>query len=218
MLVGMKHHAAIKHLDATRLSRAESFAIWALLSEPWPRPEQTPEEAAQTLRQQWKDYDGPANRAPRYLVVLGDGAKDGQALLTHSVAVDWHEIGSAGPLVANAMVQPRKTASASGEMTVLALARVCTHPERRGCGLGAAVVREAFSFVDQGTFPFALFQTTPPVRPFYEKLGACSVDNRIIDSSADDPEANPFTHGVTMRYPDGPGWPEGTIDILGPGY
>jgi len=56
------------------------------------------------------------------------------------------------------------------------------------------------------------------VRPFYEKLGAVVVDNRIVNSLADNPAANPFWDEVVMRYPAGGDWPSGAIDLRGPGY
>jgi hypothetical protein len=56
------------------------------------------------------------------------------------------------------------------------------------------------------------------VRPFYERLGACAVANTFVDSLAEDPRGNPFWDDVVMRYPPREGWPEGEIDLLGPGY
>jgi predicted GNAT family N-acyltransferase len=103
-------------------------------------------------------------------------------------------------------------------MTVLALARVCTARDFRGHKLGQAVVRAAFAFVDDDTFPFALFQTTDDVQSFYENLGAVRIYNRFVNSLAADPMANPWWSPVIMRYPAGPRWPEGQIDLGGPGY
>ena len=75
-------------------------------------------------------------------------------------------------------------------------------------------------------FPAGLFQTTPAVRRFHEKLGACVVENRIVNSFAarwgqrrgPDFAERPFRDGVVMRYPKSAHWPEGEIDLLGPGY
>ena len=106
----------------------------------------------------------------------------------------------------------------AGKMTVLALARVCTAPEVRGRKLGQAVVRAAFALIDDGSFSFALFQTTDDVQSFYENLGAVRIHNQFVNSLATDPAANPWWSPVIMRYPAGPGWPEGQIDLLGPGY
>jgi predicted N-acetyltransferase YhbS len=120
--------------------------------------------------------------------------------------------------IASALAAPRTIRSSSGEMTVLALARVCTAPDHRGEGLGARVVRAALGLVDRGLYPFALFQTTPDVRAFYERLGASVIENQFINSRGEDPSANPFWSEVILRYPAGPNWPEGTIDLLGPAY
>ncbi len=123
-------------------------------------------------------------------------------------------------LVAVAIVFPREIRTATGAMTVMALAGVCTAPEWRGRGWGAAVVRAAFSPVDEGRFGVALFQT--PVADFYAKLGARPVDNVFVNSrwrpgdrhSAEAPWWDPSV----MIYPAGARWPEGVIDLLGPGY
>ena len=56
------------------------------------------------------------------------------------------------------------------------------------------------------------------MRPFYEKLGASTIDNPIINSLADDRHASPFWDRVIMRYPSTGTWPEGEIDLRGPGY
>jgi hypothetical protein len=80
------------------------------------------------------------------------------------------------------------------------------------------VVRAAFDLVDHGAYPFALFQTGEKVRPFYEKLGCVTVDNRFVNSLADDPQAYPFWDTAIMRYPAGPGWPSGEVDLRGPGW
>jgi hypothetical protein len=80
------------------------------------------------------------------------------------------------------------------------------------------MAKAAFDLVDEGAFPFALFQTNEAVQPFYDRLGAIPVDNRFVDSTADDPTANPFWDKVIMRYPATPGWPQGEIDLKGPGW
>lgn len=100
----------------------------------------------------------------------------------------------------------------------MALAGVCVDPAVRGTGLGRAVVEAAFALVDGGVFPFALFQAPERVRSFYEKLGACPVENRIVNSLAGEPARNPFRDEVVMRCPASAPWPEGKIDLLGPGY
>jgi GNAT superfamily N-acetyltransferase len=111
----------------------------------------------------------------------------------------------------------RRIMTAAGPMTVLALAGVCTRPERRGQGFGGAIVRSAFDRVDRGDFPLSLYQTTPPVRAFYQKLGARVVDNLVINSLKD-PHKRAFWDEVVMIYPATAPWPAGAIDLLGPGY
>ena len=75
-----------------------------------------------------------------------------------------------------------------------------------------------FDLVDHGPFAHSLFQTSHEVRPFYEKLGAGLVTNRIVNSLADDPTENPFWDEVVMRYPAAKHWPAGEIDLRGPGW
>jgi len=91
-------------------------------------------------------------------------------------------------------------------------------PEHQDRKLGRAIVEAALALVDQGVFRYALFQTTTPVRPFYEKLGSCEVDNPLVNSLADEPDKSPFWLDEIMRYPSTPGWPEGQIDMRGPAY
>jgi predicted N-acetyltransferase YhbS len=147
------------------------------------------------MKADWAAYEGPEERLPRSIFI-----RDGERVLAH------------------AGVDVRTVGTSQGDVTVLALARVCTDPAERGRNLGAAVVRETFQLVDRGVFPWSLFQTTHKVRPFYEKLGACLVANRIVNSLGEDPTKNPFWDEIVMRYAAGPGWPEGEIDLRGPGY
>lgn len=102
-------------------------------------------------------------------------------------------------------------------MSVLALASVCTDPSCRGRGLGAEITRECFQQVGQPGWPtLSLFQT--PVPAFYEKLDSRLVDNRFVDRTADDPEANPWRDQYVMIYPGIHSWPDGVIDLNGPDY
>ena len=78
-------------------------------------------------------------------------------------------------------------------------------------------MRAAFHTVDEGSFPVSLFQTSFGVQAFYEKIGACLVSNPVVNSLGDTP-GNPFWDDVAMRYPASAEWPEGTIDLRGPGY
>ncbi|MGL4514468.1 MAG: GNAT family N-acetyltransferase [Lacipirellulaceae bacterium] len=172
----------------------EALAAGRLLAIAFPRRDQR--ARAEQLLSLGRDYDGPPALAPRMHVVDRDGL-----------------------VVAHALTKPRTIQAADGPMTVLALAMVATDPDVRGGGLGKTVVRAAFDLVDKGLHPFCLFQTSFAVEPFYDRLGACRVANRVVNSLADaDPAPNPFWDEVVMRYPAGEGWPEGTIDLLGPGY
>ncbi len=121
-------------------------------------------------------------------------------------------------MIAHAAALPRTIGTSEGELTVLGLAHVATDPDERGRKLGQAVVRAAFELVDHGPYSHALFQTSNSVRPFYEKLGAGAVTNRIVNSLADDPAKNPFWDEVVMRYPAAKHWPTGEIDLRGPGW
>lgn len=182
-------------LPLATLDPADRRAIAELIYQTWPKPEKDAAFRAQQLQNLADAYPAATDQAPRAFVV-----RDGDQI------------------IANAIIEPRTISSDAGELTVLGLGKVCSNPQRRGEGLGARVVRAALSQVDRGVFPFALFQTTEPVRPFYERLGAVTVANRIVNSHAADPDANPFGDSVVMRYPTNEGWPDGVIDLRGPAY
>jgi hypothetical protein len=193
-------------LFADALSPAEAHAVATLLYKVWPQSTRSFEERLERIASDWVGYDGPDSVRPRYFLIW-------EAPPAHASSTSQQPVA-----IASALAAPRTIRTTDGEMTILALARVCTLPERRGEGLGARVVRAAFQLVDEGVYAFALFQTTPDVRAFYEKLDACVVTNRFINSRGDDPHACPFWSEVILRYPRGADWPAGTIDLLGPGY
>jgi GNAT superfamily N-acetyltransferase len=193
-------------LFADALTPADAHAIATLLYRVWPRSTRSFDERLQRVSTDWADYGGPSDVRPRYFVIWEPADASSAPGAEERTAV------------ASALAAPRTIRTGAGEMTVLALARVCSLPERRGKGLGAQVVRAAFQLVDEGTYPFALFQTTPDVRPFYEKLGACPVENKFINSRGDDPGVCPFWNEVILRYPASGSWPDGVIDLQGPGY
>jgi predicted N-acetyltransferase YhbS len=118
--------------------------------------------------------------------------------------------------IAAARTFGREVQTPSGPLTVMALAGVCSDPAQRGRGLGQTIVRAAWQRVDRGDFSFSLFQTSEALKAFYERLGAVAVDNAFTDSLARDPNIWPWSEPVVMRYPAGPGWPAGTIDLQGP--
>ena len=185
----------IETLDRRTITESDARAIAELLVAIWPKLGRTVESRTEEMLYQWKNYSGPETEHARSFVV-----REGDRVVAH------------------AGIEPRTIGTSEGDITVLALARVCTDPAVRGRKLGQAVVRAAFDLVGDGSFPFALFQTREAVRPFYERLGAAIVDNRFLNSLAADPSANPFWDKVIMRYPAGPSWPSGEIDLRGPGW
>ncbi len=185
----------IEVIDRRTIGECDARAIAELVVSIWPKPGRTIESFAGDMLAQWKDYAGPEEQHPRSFLI-----REGSHVVAHS------------------SVYPRTIRSTRGELTVLALARVCTDPSVRGRKLGDAVVRATLALVDEGAFPFSLFQTTHNVRPFYERLGAVTIDNTFVNSLADDPKANPFWAEVPMRYPVSGNWPEGEIDLMGPGW
>jgi predicted GNAT family N-acyltransferase len=185
----------IETIDRRSIGKADARAISELVVSIWPKPDRTVDSFAAEIQAQWKDYRGPEDQHPRSFLI-----REGGRVVAHSSAY------------------PRTVSTSKRDITVLALARVCTEPAVRGRKFGDAVVRAAFELVDQGTFPFALFQTTTDVRPFYERLGAVVVDNTFVNSLAADPKANPFWAEVYMRYPAAGDWPKGEIDLRGPGW
>jgi len=185
----------IETIDNRTITEPDARAISELLCVVWPKPGRTVETRTAQLLSEWRDHSGPEEQHPRSFVVCENGR-----------------------VIAHSGVFPRTIGTQNGEITILALARVCTDPDQRGRNLGAAVVCESFKLVDDDIFPWSLFQTSHMVRPFYEKVGACLVQNRIVNSLAEDPTAYPFWDEIAMCYPGRPGWPEGEIDLRGPGY
>lgn len=183
----------VETIDRRRMSENDLRAIAELLNCVFTK--RSLEVRMARLIADWPNYQGPEAMYPRSLVV-----REGDRIVAHAAAL------------------PRTIGTSEGEITVLALVHVCTHPDARGKKFGQAVVRAVFDLVDHGPYEHCLFQTSHQNRPFYEKLGATPVTNRIINSQADDPTANPFWDEVVMRYPMAKHWPEGDIDLLGPGF
>jgi predicted N-acetyltransferase YhbS len=183
----------VEILDRRQLSEAEARPVAELLVKVFPR--RSFDERLAKFMNDWRDYSGPEAEFPRSMII-----RDGGRVLAHAAAT------------------PRTIGTSEGELTVVALARVATDPEVRGRRLGQAVVRAVFDLVDHGPFQHSLFQTSHQVRPFYDKLGAGPVTNRIVNSLTDDPAKNPFWDEVVMRYPVAKHWPEGEIDLRGPGW
>jgi predicted N-acetyltransferase YhbS len=185
----------VEMLDARTLSPADALAIAELLVRVWPKPEKTVEIRQQQMLEMGRDYQGGDTQAPRSFLLR-----------------------ESGRVIAHAAIITRTIGTSWGDLTIAGLARVCSDPDLRGRGLGALVVRPIFELVDRGVFPFSLYQTSEQVRPFYEELGATTVDNPIVNSLAEDKNVSPFWDSVIMRYPNGLAWPAGEIDLRGPGY
>ncbi len=178
------------------ISEADALGIGALLAEVWQKPGKGPEYRAKQLIERGRSYVGRAEGAPRSLVIFEE-----EQVIAHTVIFE------------------RVIGTGQGEMSAMALGLVSTSPNHRGEGLGAIIVGEAFDHVDRGLFELSLFQTSRAVRPFYEKLGCCLVENQIINSlDAQHPKENPFLDEIAMRYPATKSWPDGEIDLRGKGY
>lgn len=187
---------AVKTCRLTEIREDEALAAGALLDKVWPKPDRGPVERAEQLKRLGQDYNGPETEGP----------------ISHLIWDDHRAI-------AHALTFRRVLKTTGGPLPVLALAMVAADPDYRGKGLGAAVVKASLARVDGKAFSACLFQTSFAVRPFYERLGACLVENRIVNSASEsDPAANPFWDDVVMRYPADAGWPDGEIDLCGRGY
>jgi GNAT superfamily N-acetyltransferase len=179
------------HHFVADLSSAQLRAICALYDRIWPQVGTSLELRRDVLRETWVHNE-------------------------REVYAFWDD---ATPL-ALSMVFPRTISTSDGPLRILALAGVCSAPEKRGLGLGAAVVRAAFAQVAAGRYGVALYQTGVP--RFYEKLGARLVHNPFINSrhcpgDKGSPD-NPWWEPHVMIYPAAASWPEGSIDLCGPGY
>lgn len=190
-----KNAMQIEVLDARTLSEADAEVIAELLARVWPNPQKPVAVRKQQMLDLAGDYVGPDDLAPRSFVIREQGAA-----------------------IAHSAILPRVIGTAAGEMMIAGLTRVCTSPEQRGRGLGEIVVRAVFELVDEGAFSYALFQTNHQVRRFYENLGSRVVENRIVNSLGDPKQGSPFWDKVVLRYPGKGLWPEGEIDLRGPGY
>ncbi len=109
-------------------------------------------------------------------------------------------IDGAGQVVAVARTFEHTIGYGDNERPIIALASVCSNPDRRGEGFGDAVVRAAFERVDASGVP-ALFQT--PVPDFYDRFGSRLIDNDIFTSK---PGANSFDDPWAMIYPAQTDW------------
>lgn len=181
----------LAHKPFKELKRAQVRGLLLLQDRVWPKPE----EIARPIEARIDSYY--AHTPGNYEILL---------------------IESGGELLAHAEIFPRTVRTSNGEMEVMALASVCTPPDRRGEGYGRRIVRKALEQVDNGRFSVSLFQTGVP--EFYAKLGAREVFNTFINSKGlDGVDHAPWWNPHRMIYPAHfAGWPDGGIDLLGPGY
>ena len=178
----------IATIAASEMTPAQSAAISALPRLVWPPQGEPP--APETISARWRA------QATTHFVMWGE--KPNQ-------------------IRAHAMLFRREIFTQSGPLTVGALAAVCVHPDFRGRNWGADVVRAAFNFLPELGASVSLFQTPIPV--FYQKLGCRIVHNAFFDGTrADGSKTNPFWESDTMIFPADFIWPDGEIDLNGPGY
>jgi Acetyltransferase (GNAT) domain len=185
----------VETLDRRKFAEQDVRAIAELLCLVWPKSGRAVETRVAEMLGGWKHYCGPEEQFPRSLIVR-----------------------QSGRVVAHAEMSPRTIGTSTGQFVIGALAGVCTHPSVRGQRLGVTVVQRAFQLIDDGVFSFSLFQNDAINEPFYRKLGARAIDNRIVNSLAEDPAKNPFWAQVAMVYPADKPWPSGDIDLRGLGY
>jgi len=185
----------VETLDARTLTPAQATDIAELLVRVWPNSTKKLADREEQMLAMGRDYTGPDTQAPKSFLLRENGK-----------------------IIAHSAFLPRTIGTTTGDLVIAGLTRVCTDPNQRGRGLGDIVVKAVFDLVDDGTFPFSLFQTTLEVRPFYEKLGATIIENPIINSLEKQSHVSPFWDKEIMRYPGTGGWPDGVIDLRGPGY
>lgn len=181
----------------TDLSRGEIVAVVSLVYGFWPSKDKTIAELVEAFPEIGKQYRAsyPQIRLPSLRYVVWDKHK----------------------AVAHTLTFERPVITSNGEISVMALSGVCVLPSYQGKGLGAEIVRRTFGRIHGGEFDVSLFQTTIPA--FYAKLGATLVTNKFVNSrNKNHPDANPWHDEWVMIYPKSYSWPQGPIDLNGPGY
>lgn len=195
----------IQTYTAGQMAEADFLAACELHHAAFPKPGRTLDDVIAKKRPVWIGGDGLPGVVPGPLV-------------SDDPPVRYAIRDASGAWLANAAVLTRTIGTARGDLKVLGLLDVATSPAARGQGLGALVVKAAWQAVDNGRYPLCLFETGE-ARLFYEKLGAKVVKNRFVDSThPSQPGVNPFTDELEMVYPASADWPEGEIDLRGPGY
>jgi predicted N-acetyltransferase YhbS len=178
----------LRAMAAAELTDAQWLALAEFLHTVWPNP----------------DLSSQGRAEYRNAAALGRPASE---IIT---------IESEGVLVAAGQIFGREVEVDGRRRNALALAAFAVAEELRGQGLGRQIVLEAFKRVDSGAFEFAIFQTGVP--GFYEPMNCRALANRVVNSLADAPDANPFHDTHIMVYPAQTALGEGVVDMCGPGY
>lgn len=186
----------------SELTDSQLEAVATLTNSIWPKEGLTIESKIEQVKQQARMPERVETNPVRFVVW------EGKAAIAHTLVFDRqvHLLDEH-----DAIIQ---------RINVVALAGVCSEASRRGEGLGLAVVKAAFERINAQR-PVSLFQTGVP--QFYEKLGGRIVDNQFVNLlNEDEPLANPWRDEQAMIVP---GicdqqfeWPNGKIDLNGPGY
>src|SRR4051812_2773867 len=95
-------HPKIEVIDHRTINEADARAIAELIVSIWPKIGRTVETFTAEILTQWRDYRGPEDEYPRSFLIR-----------------------EAGRVVAHSSAYPRTIGTTSGDMTILALARVC---------------------------------------------------------------------------------------------
>ncbi len=185
----------VEIVKGVKLDQELALSIVKLKTKVWPKPDSHEVLVAKVLDYSKRD-DSQYGDMSHFIVWDED---DPQTIIAHSQTF------------------LREVRSGDQKFNVLALAAVCTDPEKRGLGLGKLVVEKSFAQIDEGLVPVCLFQTG--VQEFYEKLNCRRIENRFVNSfDQQEPHKRPFWDKCEMIYPANADWPEGDIDLLGPGY
>ena len=171
----------------TPLSRSLTASLFALNQQVWPPAADVPPPDLDHVMERWRAQS-----------------------CAHFVIVDEE---SENYVLAHSRIFRREISTERVPRSVGALASVCVHPDYRGRGWGADVVRAAFDYLPEMNVEVALFQTAVP--QFYEKLGCRIIDNRFHNHGDYD---DVFWDDYKMIYPASFAWPDGEIDLNGPGY
>ena len=166
---------------------------------PWRRVDEATKETCAILWERvWPSADG--SDIPLRLARI-------EATSTTASELRWHLVFDHEEIVAVARTFRHAVSVGLGQVgdearrqPIIALASVCTDPDRRGEGFGEAVASEALARASQDV-P-ALFQTGVP--EFYERLGARRIPNPISTSLAGarsfhEPAAMIFSHKSSPR-------------------